>query len=228
MKKTSYPKQDIRVLLLEGKPYWDGKFLMRTLAADPVVALDSVVRMAEGRFLRRSLNYASPAAAADPAADSSSAENGSGLDVSRDERWKVIGNPADVVGGISEQFRALDGTDPIIALHRLGENLVIYSENTVALAQFVGDPEVFVFRKATTGVGPLGPKAVAIFADYHEFVGNDSMYRFDGSTSMRVNRHVWREILRTQDPARAFRIYDGASEVHRMVVARQVVKQYAG
>jgi len=30
------------------------------------------------------------------------------------------------------------------------------------------------------------------------------------------------------EAARAFRIYDGASEVHRMVVARQVVKQYAG
>ncbi|GIL11287.1 MAG: acyl-CoA dehydrogenase [Chloroflexota bacterium] len=29
------------------------------------------------------------------------------------------------------------------------------------------------------------------------------------------------------EAARAFRIYDGASEVHRMVVARQVVKQYA-
>ncbi len=30
------------------------------------------------------------------------------------------------------------------------------------------------------------------------------------------------------EAARAFRIYDGASEVHRMVVARQVVKQYGG
>ncbi len=30
------------------------------------------------------------------------------------------------------------------------------------------------------------------------------------------------------EAARAFRIYDGASEVHRMVIARQVVKRYAG
>jgi acyl-CoA dehydrogenase len=29
------------------------------------------------------------------------------------------------------------------------------------------------------------------------------------------------------EAARAFRIYDGASEVHRMVIARQVVKQYS-
>lgn len=35
-------------------------------------------------------------------------------------------------------------------------------------------------------------------------------------------------LSRWYEAARAFRIYDGASEVHRMVVARQVVKQYGG
>ena len=30
------------------------------------------------------------------------------------------------------------------------------------------------------------------------------------------------------EAARAFRIYDGASEVHRMVIAREVIKQYGG
>ncbi|MBK8270168.1 MAG: hypothetical protein IPK83_18470 [Planctomycetes bacterium] len=44
-----------RVLLLEGKPYWDGKFLIRTLSADPSIELDAVVRMAPGRFMKRSI-----------------------------------------------------------------------------------------------------------------------------------------------------------------------------
>ena len=35
-------------------------------------------------------------------------------------------------------------------------------------------------------------------------------------------------LSRWYEAARAFRIYDGASEVHRMVIARQVVKQYGG
>lgn len=75
--------EPIRVLLLEGKPYWDSKFLMRTLAADPVIALDSVVRMAEGRFLRRALgNVPTTAPASSP---------------TRDERWTVIGDPAGVL-----------------------------------------------------------------------------------------------------------------------------------
>lgn len=44
-----------RVLLVEGKPYWDTKFLARTLNADPAVELESVVRLAEGRYLRQSI-----------------------------------------------------------------------------------------------------------------------------------------------------------------------------
>lgn len=48
--------QPIRVLLLEGKPYWDGKFLTRTLLGDPSVELDSVVRVSDSRFLRRRLS----------------------------------------------------------------------------------------------------------------------------------------------------------------------------
>ncbi|MEZ6138118.1 MAG: hypothetical protein R3C53_24810 [Pirellulaceae bacterium] len=43
----------IGVLVLEGKPYWDSKFLSRNLAADPVVDLTAIVQLSPGRFLRR-------------------------------------------------------------------------------------------------------------------------------------------------------------------------------
>lgn len=49
----------IRLLVLEGKPYWDAKFLMRTLASDPSLELDSVVRLSSNRFLKRTLRVAS-------------------------------------------------------------------------------------------------------------------------------------------------------------------------
>lgn len=43
----------IGVLVLEGKPYWDSKFLARNLARDPVVDLTTIVRLGDGRFLQR-------------------------------------------------------------------------------------------------------------------------------------------------------------------------------
>ena len=47
--------QPVRVLLLEGKPYWDTKFLVRTLSMDQSVELVTVVRLAEGRLLERKI-----------------------------------------------------------------------------------------------------------------------------------------------------------------------------
>ena len=43
----------IRVLVLEGKPYWDFKFLLRSLAADPGIAVTGAVRVKAGRVLVR-------------------------------------------------------------------------------------------------------------------------------------------------------------------------------
>jgi hypothetical protein len=48
-------EEPIRVLLLEGKPYWDTKYLIRTLAADPSIELTSVVRLTEGRLHKRTV-----------------------------------------------------------------------------------------------------------------------------------------------------------------------------
>lgn len=45
----------IDVLVLEGKPYWDSKFLARNLASDPVVQLTTLVKLGPGRFLQRKM-----------------------------------------------------------------------------------------------------------------------------------------------------------------------------
>ncbi len=47
--------QPVRVLLLEGKPYWDTKFLIRTLSLDESVELTAVVQLAAGRLLQRNI-----------------------------------------------------------------------------------------------------------------------------------------------------------------------------
>jgi hypothetical protein len=43
----------IGVLVLEGKPYWDSKFLIRNLSSDPTVQLTSVIQIARERFLMK-------------------------------------------------------------------------------------------------------------------------------------------------------------------------------
>lgn len=115
------------------------------------------------------------------------------------------GEPQNTSSGLSEQFKVHGNVDAILNAETIGDNLAIYSfsdAGVITLAQFIGDPLVFAFRQVSYGTGPLGAKAVANFGNYHEIMANDSQYFFDGATVKAGNKHVWREILRTQDPAR--------------------------
>ncbi|MFO1063020.1 MAG: vWA domain-containing protein [Pirellulales bacterium] len=87
----------IGVLLLEGKPYWDSKFLTRNLGGDPVVELTSVVQLGPKRFLRkkipRTLNSLtaadSPSVNADASLDSSNSGNADAAQEPAAENWEI-------------------------------------------------------------------------------------------------------------------------------------------
>ncbi len=113
-----------------------------------------------------------------------------------------VGQPLDVSLGLASQFRIHDGVDHILEIEDLGDNLIIYSERHVTVAQFVGDPLIFVFRDAASGIGVLATRVVADFGDYHEFLGWDSQYLFDGVSVTEVGKQVWREVLRQRDATR--------------------------
>lgn len=84
--------QPIRVLLLEGKPYWDLKFLMRTLAADASIEVDSIIKMAHNRFLWRSLRTSREEL-------SSTAADTTDVSGSRVEQWDVLADPSELMAG---------------------------------------------------------------------------------------------------------------------------------
>ena len=118
-----------------------------------------------------------------------------------------IGEPSDITTGLSEQFKVHGGAEEIVRMEPLGDTLIIYSTSKadakITVMQFVGAPLIFTFRQAITGVGIMGPRALANFGDHHEFIGRDSQYIFDGATAREVGQQVWRETIRQQDPARA-------------------------
>lgn len=119
------------------------------------------------------------------------------------------GEPQNVTTGLSEQFKVHSGTQGILRAARLGDLLAIYSDRggPITLAQFTGDSLVFIFRNVMLDKGIIGPRALARFPDYHEFVSTDGNYHFDGASVKRQNMHVWREVLRQQDPIRVSQTY---------------------
>lgn len=105
--------------------------------------------------------------------------------------------------GLSSQFKVHSGFEEILRLEVIGDNMAIYSKlNRLTLAQFVGDPLIFVFRQVSSATGLLATNLVANFGSYHEFLAPDAQYFFDGATLKAANSHVWRELLRRQDTSR--------------------------
>ena len=117
-------------------------------------------------------------------------------------RNSVIGDPEDVSGAGSAENIVDDGSDSILEILSIGDNLSIYSGRTITLAQFIGGTEVWAFRKVIDGIGPLSSRAIVDFGDFHEFIGNDAQYTFDGLKIDEINGHVWRDILRRRSPSR--------------------------
>lgn len=115
--------------------------------------------------------------------------------------------PAVTIGGLANQFKVHGGFDALVKLQPIGDSLVAYSGLTLTMIQFIGDPLIFTFRHAVTSIGPIGTNAVADFGDYHEFIGKDSQYSFDGATAKEVGEQLFRNVIREQDPVRAKQTY---------------------
>ncbi len=111
-------------------------------------------------------------------------------------------NPKDLSAGIAGEFIINDSVDPIVSMFNLGDNLIIYGQRSAILTQFVGTPLVFIFRTALAGIGPITGRMVADFGDFHEFIGGDSQFIFDGVTLKEAGEHIWREVIRTKSPNR--------------------------
>ncbi len=111
-----------------------------------------------------------------------------------------VGAPEDFTNGLAGEFVAYDGISGINLLQPLGDNLVIYSDRSIVLTQFVGSPIVFVFRTAISGIGTQSGRALADFGDFHEFLGPDAQYEFNGIALEEIGSHVWLEVLRVHNP----------------------------
>ena len=107
--------EPIRVLLVEGKPYWDSKFLARTLASDPSIELVMIVRMTEGRYLERTLkrirsDASKPKAQTTPVGESEAATNVNEPQKSKRDELKSI---ADIP--VTESLRVLTNAAEVLA-----------------------------------------------------------------------------------------------------------------
>lgn len=117
-------------------------------------------------------------------------------------RSSAIGHPENVSTLEAAEWLATDGVDPILTMEPLGDSVVIYCEQSINVAVFVGYPVVYAVRTAVADTGAVSSRSVVNMEDFHEFVGNDQAYRFDGVTTIPMAPQVFKEATRTIDPTR--------------------------
>ncbi len=115
----------------------------------------------------------------------------------------AIADPEKISGLDANEFVALEGIDFIEAMIPMGDMVVVYGTNAIAVIQFVNVPVFFAIRTVTPGIGVYSGRMVMDYGDYHEFLSNDKAYRFDGVRLLPIGDQVFPEILRQADRGRS-------------------------
>jgi hypothetical protein len=85
-----------------------------------------------------------------------------------------------------------DTPGPIRALETLRDGFVAYKDDSIYLAEFVGDPNstIWAWRLVSDKVGCSSPHSVARLNDKHYFMHRSGFYEFDGAAVRLISRKV--------------------------------------
>jgi hypothetical protein len=82
--------------------------------------------------------------------------------------------------------RLVEGSGPITAAMRFGDQIVAYKSRAMHLGHYAGTPSVWDWAVVSFDVGCVGPEAVADTSIGHIFVGSDNIYHFDGTRPVAI------------------------------------------
>ncbi|OPZ11422.1 MAG: hypothetical protein BWZ07_02031 [Alphaproteobacteria bacterium ADurb.BinA280] len=74
----------------------------------------------------------------------------------------------------------------IIAMKRLGDQVIAYKNRAIHVGQYVGPPDVFDWQLVPGEIGTWSNEAVVSTGTAHLFIGYENVYRFDGSRPVAI------------------------------------------
>jgi len=99
-------------------------------------------------------------------------------------RWTQIGTYDNFTDGYAGFVDLVDTPDEIMAVEPLGESVVIYKENSIVLASWIGGKNVFSFNTKINERGLVAPRAVVNLGNSHLFLSHDNVYRYSGGSTI--------------------------------------------
>ena len=128
------------------------------------------------------------------------------------DRWwcSALFDPTSWTPSVSTQCatgRLVDTPGPIVAVKKLGNDLVAYKETSIYLGRYVGAPAVWAWQLVADNVGAVGPGAVVNLGSAHIFVGKDDIWYFDGSRPVSLNAPCRYWFFENSDVTARFRMF---------------------
>lgn len=99
--------------------------------------------------------------------------------------FAVAGNLDDWSSAGSGGTTLTDSTGKILRAAKLGYELILYSDETITIGKYYGQPTVFAFPTVVYQIGLAGQRALHILNNMHYFLSSDQqVYRYTGGTNL--------------------------------------------
>jgi len=98
-------------------------------------------------------------------------------------------------------FFTFESSDWIMGLHQLKRELLVYRERSIEAMSYLGEPDIFGFRRAEMGTGLVAPNALVDFGDSHVFVGPDNIWQYNGISLLPIGDPIKDEFFDAIDPS---------------------------
>lgn len=103
------------------------------------------------------------------------------------EEWNI--NEGGGYADLTEDPTGLQGAE------LLGDWLAIYGGQSIWLGQYVGGAAIFTFPRVIPNMGCRAPRTIADIGNEHIFLGEDDVYRFNGTALTPIGARVRKELI---------------------------------
>lgn len=111
-------------------------------------------------------------------------------------RWSQWQNPRlwhnnEDGSGMAGYVDVTDVQGKVMAIHKMGDTLIVYKENGIISINYTGGDTVFSKELITSKAGLISPQAIVSLEHSHFFVGKDNIYVFDGNTVTPIGDQIY-------------------------------------
>lgn len=98
-------------------------------------------------------------------------------------------------------YATFESSDFITGMYQLKRELFIYRERSIEAMSYIGEPNIWGFRRAETGTGLVAPRALVDFGDRHMFVGPDNIWTYNGVSLVPIGDPIKDQFFAEVDPS---------------------------